>query len=499
MQAELTAISAQLAGAENPEAAPRHERLLGALCGRLLCKGGWTATSRHAGGEPLWTGRERPYDPSTMRRWANTMAQQGGTNIVAQHLHAQVERAVAASDGSKVTAFTDMFDQPFFTKKPAHAGPIGRLGNRILGASYWGLTFVRLPNGGPSLAYHVSGHKPASPLHDALKDLYSDPRCSAWLRKNIRVHNWDRGGNGKAVLEWAIGCGIPYLTLANKSVLWRRFHGAVRATDQGVPVHDRLDRPLLAAADASPHGLVPTHIIFPAHPEKGRGCPKALQYRTAAELTQAELLNMDQLYKQRWPSMENQIKAAISSGFGANLDRKQVLTTSRGEDGKLASLQAREAALNLEIAKLPPPTTKAAKRRLDSRRRKLRSVRGRRVALQRKPLTKHARVLTNAEPLCKNLMVLVLNALALVLGTSAIPAIQKMGPHLLRELLLGRNALACIGANDVTLHVEPVHDARQRELQVQVLELFTRQNLQLHGRALKLRVQNGSTIQRFQN
>jgi len=79
-------------------------------------------------------------------------AKHGATDVLAQHLQAQVENAVAASGGEQAMAFTDMFDQPFFTKKPAHAGPIGRLGNRILGATCWGMTFVRLPNGGPSLA-----------------------------------------------------------------------------------------------------------------------------------------------------------------------------------------------------------------------------------------------------------------------------------------------------------------------------------------------------------
>ena len=46
-----------------------------------------------------------------------------------------VEQAVAAS-GTKAVAYTDMFDQVYWTKKPACAAPIGGRGNRLLAARF---------------------------------------------------------------------------------------------------------------------------------------------------------------------------------------------------------------------------------------------------------------------------------------------------------------------------------------------------------------------------
>lgn len=41
--------------------------------------------------------------------------------------------------------------------------PIGRLGNRLLSAAYFGITTVAIPEG-PTLFLHLSWHKPAAPL-----------------------------------------------------------------------------------------------------------------------------------------------------------------------------------------------------------------------------------------------------------------------------------------------------------------------------------------------
>ena len=97
---------------------------LAALVGRLMPSRGWLAAERHADGEPIWTGRLRPYDESTMRKRAHEFARCGGTELVARAVEASVEQAVAAS-GTKAVAYTDMFDQVYWTKKPAYAAPIG--------------------------------------------------------------------------------------------------------------------------------------------------------------------------------------------------------------------------------------------------------------------------------------------------------------------------------------------------------------------------------------
>jgi hypothetical protein len=123
---------------------------LESLVGRLMPSDGWAAGERHAGAEPILTGRRRPYDESTLRKRARAMAQHGGTDLVARAVEASVEQAVAES-GTRAVAYTDMFDQVYWTKKPAYAAPIGNRGNRLLGATYFGMTFVQ-PSHGVALA-----------------------------------------------------------------------------------------------------------------------------------------------------------------------------------------------------------------------------------------------------------------------------------------------------------------------------------------------------------
>ncbi len=469
---------------------------LGAMTGRLCFPGGLTAASRHAGAEPLWTGRAQPYDESTLRRSLALMARWSGAAVVARHLEAQVETAVKAW-GMPVTAFTDMFDQPNYTKKLAHSGPIGRLGNRILAASYWGMTFVRLPGSDVSLAYHLSAHKPATPLVDALVDVYIDPPRKAWMLANIRMHNWDRGGNGEKVLLWALNQGIPYLTLSGKTAHWTRMNNATQFTEQGVPVFDRRDTRNVATTAAG-LALMPSRVTFPAHPEKGTKSSKSLVYLTAADLTREETVAINQVYKERWGSMENQIKNLIAVGFDINRERAQHLVTSRGVDGKLVALDEKESVLLDEIAGLEPALTQAERNRVKTRRKKLRSTRAKRTALRRKPLTKHARALTGGEIMCKNLLLMTTNALALVLTQSMVQDIQMMTPQIVRELLLGRSALARLDGNAITLFIDRVADARQRRLQEELVRLFDSLHLNIRGQTVRLRLQNRSTIQRFQ-
>src|SRR5271154_6215678 len=121
------------------------------LVSRLMPSVGWAAAERHADGEPIWTGRSHPYGGSTVRKRARDFAARGGADLVPRALDASVEQAVAAS-GEKASAYTDMFDQVYWTKKPAYAAPIGGRGNRLLGATYFGMTFVGLGDTG-ALAY----------------------------------------------------------------------------------------------------------------------------------------------------------------------------------------------------------------------------------------------------------------------------------------------------------------------------------------------------------
>ena len=474
----------------DPGNASAVETHLVGLAGRLVIAGGWTASGRHSGAEPLSTGRARPYDESTLRKQAGAWAKAGGTQILARHLEVQVERAVV-SGGQKVVAYTDIHDQPFFTKRPAHAGPIGRLGNRILAATYLGLTFIRLGHDGPSLGYSISWLKPASPLIDALERLYGDERRRTWLLNWIRIHNWDRGGNGEAVLVWAAGVGIPYLTLSGKTFHYSKFHDPILLTPNRLPVFVRPHLGPAVAARAAGNALEPRTVIFPAHPEQGRNSTKALGYQTAAVLTKKELAAMDLAYKARWPSMENMIKGGLAVGFGVNRDRTLQLTTGRGVDGKLKKLTARETQLIAEIDQLQPATTRSQLGKVKTRKKKLRKVRAKKRALEHQPLTKGARAPTGSELLCKNLQLLLLNALALLLATSPMEGVRAMTPAIVRDLLLAQPALASIEPGTVTLWVAPMGDARQQQLLAELLRIFDGAALETrHGR-LRFRTRKG--------
>jgi hypothetical protein len=140
-------------------------------------------------------------------------------------------------------AYTDIYDQVYWTKKPSHAGPIGNRGNRLLAATYFGLTFVR-PDHGPALAYSLSWHKPASPLQDALEALYAEPRRTTWMTVSIQCHIWDRGGSGQPSLRWAADRAIPYLTVSKGSTYWTRY----RRPPQ---VHTRSKLPVFVRRDAA--------------------------------------------------------------------------------------------------------------------------------------------------------------------------------------------------------------------------------------------------------
>ena len=129
----------------------------------------------------MFTGRSRPYSEAWLRQEAGRIELAGGALACSWQVFAQV---TTAAKGYVVTAFTDMFDQVWWTKLPAHAGPIGRLANRCLGAVYFGVTTVHIAretSPGLTLGLHLSAHKPATPLHDGIEDLVDDAERLRWL------------------------------------------------------------------------------------------------------------------------------------------------------------------------------------------------------------------------------------------------------------------------------------------------------------------------------
>lgn len=457
---------------------------LRALVGRLLPCGGWTAGERQAGAETLVTGRRRPYDESTLRKRARDLAQRGGGDIVARAVEAWVERVVAKSQ-EKAIAYTDMFDQVYWTKKPAYAAPIANRGKRMLAATFFGMTFVQL-GVGAALAYSTSWHKPASPLQDALDALHAEPRRADWLSANIRLHIWDRGGCGRPTLRWALARRIPYLTVANGSTRWTLYR-------RRPSVHTRFKVPVFVRRDASviqgsPKGATPEEVIFPAYPEQGRVSTKALRYRTGARLRKVELRQMDRVYKKRWPHNENAIKALVAVGFRRNLDRALTQTTSRGTDGRTARLDVRERALRDKTDALRPTSLpQLIQQGVRLLREKVACARER-AAIAAVPATKGARMATGAELFCKNLMLLVYNRLTSLLAQSPIDAVRKMTPARLGDLLLGRSTLASTTKEVTILWVEPLPDEAERVMQAELVRLLDEQGLKLRERRLQVRI-----------
>jgi hypothetical protein len=445
---------------------------------------GWAAAERHADGEPIWTGRSQPYDESTVRKRARDLAARGGTELVARALEASVEQAVATS-GEKAIAYTDMFDQVYWTKKPAYAAPISSRGKRLLAATYFGLTFVRVGETA-ALAYHVSWHKPASPLQDGLDALHDAPRRAAWLARNLRLYIWDRGGSGRPTLRWALARRIPYLTVMPGSTSWARYRRPPCAyTRTRVPLFVRRD---VAAARGSGRGCSPEVVVYPAHPERGRRATKALRYRCGMPLSKPELRTLDQVYKTRWPSNENAIKALVAIGFDRNLDRGLTLTTSRGTDGRAARLQARQRALDEKIAAFHPTTIPQAIRQARPLLRQQQKCAAERAEIEAIPQDRGARMNQGAELLCKNLMLLVYNRLMLLVAQSPSHDVRRMTPARIHELLLGRGTLACPEQRATTLWVDPLPSPTERALQEELVRLLDRQALRLHGRVLRLRL-----------
>jgi len=486
----LHKLAEQVAQAQGcPDRASRYERNLGALAGRLLAPGGWRAGTRRASAEVLWTERHRPYDESTLRRAARELSAAGAVPYAERLLEHQVHRAVGTRS---VAAYTDLYDQVLWTKKSAWVGPVGSLGNRLLPATYFGLTLVR-PEQGPGLAYHVSWHKPASPLFDALQALHLSPWRHAWLMRHVAVHVMDRGTQGDPVLRWALLQGIPYLTLSNGTVHWQRYQHPTHQTSAGVPIFVRSDRrlkdtPVLSAVRVT----APRTIVFPARPDQGADCGRAIRYRTAADLSKVQIETLDQVYKSRWPNNEHPIKSLVAVGFDRNLDRTLDLTTSRGHDGDVARKQAQINTLDTQIDALGKRPFGEAwceyKRSVVQRGKKAKEL----LQLEQAPVLKGARSDRGGEHLCKLLALLLFNALALLLWRSPLDAVRVMTPARVRELLLGCSALGCMTQGAVTLWIEGMAEPTDRAHQEELVRLLNATRLDVRGARLTLRIRDPS-------
>ncbi len=462
---------------EHPEG-PAPARIvdwMGALIPRVMFPASLAAAAREAGAEPLWTGRPLPYAESTLRMAATRLDAEGAWVHVAGAVWRQVTDAVAKVD-DEVVAYTDMFDQPYFTKKLAHAAPIGRLGNRLLAGTYFGLTTVALP-GGPTLFAHLSWHKPASPLRDALEDLFGDDARMAWWHAHVRLHILDRGANGDAVLQWLWNWEVPYLTIGRKSAdLWR-FPTPTARNAHGLPFVVRPDARLDGDGDDGPW-----EVIVPARPDDAAGT-RGLRFRAAVPLDEAALLELNAQYKSRWPSMENELKALQSRGFGRNRTRRLALTESRGTDGEIARLREQEATQCAEIEALDAqPSTPQTLRRVLKMAQQITATRAKRERLAETASRKHARVEGGAERLGKWLHLLVQNALKLALASSCDEAVRAMEPNTVFALLLSRSALTCVEDARLTLWVEALDGAEDRSRQAALVAAFNQLKLRCRGR-----------------
>ncbi|MBK8695332.1 MAG: hypothetical protein IPN17_24435 [Deltaproteobacteria bacterium] len=436
-----------------------------------------TAAARHAGAEPLWTGRPRAYAESTLRQAADRLDAEGAWAHVAHAVRAQVEGAVAKVDG-EVIAHTDMLDQPYFTKKLAHAAPIGRLGNRLLGCAYFGLTTVALP-GGPTLFAHLSWHKPAAPLRDALEDLFDDEARLGWWHEHVRLHIVDRGANGDPVLRWLWSWEVPYLTIGHRGAELWRFHAPTLRNAHALPIVVRPDRRLGGdAADG------PWEVIVPAQPDDP-DATRGIRFRSAVAFTEAELLSLNALYKSRWPSMENELKALQSQGFGRNRTRRLELVVSRGTDGEVTRLREREARWRGKVRELEaePPRARAVGR-LIAAAGKVEQARAKQAAVVAAAPLKHARVEGGAERLGKWLHLLVHNAMALALATSPDEEVRVMAPTTVGELLLGQSALTVVETERLTMWVDALDAAEDRRRQAALVEVFNNLGLRCRGSAV---------------
>jgi hypothetical protein len=448
--------------------------------------GSLEAAARRAGAEPLWTGRKRAYAESTLRQAAGRLDTEGASSLVARAVWNQVTEAVAKAE-EEVIAYTDMFDQPYYTKKYAHAAPIGRLGNRLLACAYFGLTTIKIP-AGPTLYAHLSWHKPASPLRDALEHLFEDEARMAWWHAHVRLHIVDRGANGDEALRWMWSWDVPYLTIGRKGAdLWR-FRAPTLRSEHALPIVVRPDARLGGDEEDGPWV-----IVVPANPDDA-GATRGIRFRSAVMFSEAELLELNAIYKSRWPWMENELKSGQALGFGRNRTRRLELTVSRGTEGKLSRLREREAAAMAKVRELGElPASAKTLKRLAAAKRKVRKLGAELARVEAKAPQKHARVEGGAERLGKWLHLLELNALALALASSPDAEVRAMAPTTVFELLLGLPALTCVEAGRLTMWIDALDAAADRRRQAALVEVFNKLRLRCRGAVVAIRVRERAT------
>ena len=236
----------------------------------------------------------------------------------------------------------------------------------------------------------------------------------------------------------------------------------------------------------------PWEVIVPAKPQDA-GSTRGIRLRAAVAFDEAALLALNAQYKSRWPSMENELKALQSRGFGRNRTRRLELAVSRGTDGELARLEEQAAAQCAAIEALDAePSSPRTLRRGVAMARKITATRVRRGRLAQTATRKHARVEEGAERLGKWLHLLVHNALKLALASSPEAAVRAMEPHTVFELLLERAALTCVEPARLTLWIEALDGFEDRPRQVALVAAFNRLKLRCRGREVVIHLRERS-------
>lgn len=490
LRSELDSIATAIVSS-NARALRHPRRRLDALCGRLLY-GPWTHGPRNSNLETCVCFRDRPFDESSVRRFARALHERGATDVAAQRLASQVHQALRGA--ADVHGYTDMFDQVFWSKTPMHAGPIGARNKKLLAGTWFGMTFVRSGDG-PTLGYALSWHKPATPLLDAVQALHDDPVRHRWLCNHIDVHILDRGTQGTAVLDQLVQLGVPYLTPERCSTSWARFRSpSTLRTQQGVAIHVRRDDRVRSTAARRRQSRLGTarRIVFPARPERGEHDRRAIAYRTSARLSDTQIQHLDRVYKARWPNNENAIKALLAVGFGRNLERSKRASPSRGQDTKAQRWRERVARSDQAIGSL------MNQRACDVGRAylKLERVRERRVrSLRRQERTNAAeqrqvRVAEKGELLCKHLMLLLHNQVQLVLVKSERRSVRAMTLARVRDLMLMRPATASRLGDTLTLTFDPCSSGADRIDQAELVRLFAAEQLTVAGARISMRIRD---------
>ncbi len=350
-----------------------------------------------------------------------------------------------------------------------------RLGNRVLGATYFGLTSVALPQG-PVLFMHLSWHKAASTLQDGLEDLFDDDARHSWWAEHVWLHVIDRGANGDPVLSWMLPWDVPYLTIGRGSAPLPR--------GSATTVRNALGLPFVVQPDQRLNGDLadgPWVVIAPADPTNADEV-RGIRFRTNVALSPASLLSLNELYKSRWPAMENQLKSLQARGFGLNRSRRVELTISRGTEGALKRLRVREARqldrLN-EVAARPASATNIE--RVSKEGHKLLALRAEKERLESDAPQKHSRVQGGLEWLGKCLHLLTHNTLSTAQYASSDPAVRVMDVKTVYDLLLGHAAMTCVEDGRMTMWVRELDAADDKRRQRALVEVFNQLGLTRRG------------------